>query len=258
MDMEIKVLGCSGGEFPGRNPSGFLLNESILFDAGSLTKALDFKGQFKVNNIFITHAHLDHVIGIPFLLDNITVGNIWHKVNIISISSVVKTIKINILNNSIWPDFTVIPDIHHGIVNFIELKNGQSIKIDNLSITPYRVHHSVPAVGYLIEDRRGRTLFYSGDTGPTSSTWRRMKDKRLNGLIIEASFPNELGEIALKSGHLTPDLLKRELSKMGSLPEKIYVTHLKPQYFKTIRLQLRRLGIKNLRWLKDGETVKIG
>jgi cAMP phosphodiesterase len=179
-------------------------------------------------------------------------------VNIISISSVVKAIKKNILNNSIWPDFTVIPDIHHGIVSFIKLKNGQPVKIDNLSITPYKVHHSVPAVGYLIEDRRGRALFYSGDTGPTSSTWRQLKDKRLNGLIIEASFPNELEEIALKSGHLTPNLLKKELSKMGSLPERIYVTHLKPQYFKTIRLQLRKLGFKNLKLLKDGETVKIG
>lgn len=176
--MEIKVLGCSGSEFPGRNPSGFLLDGKILFDAGSLTKALNIKGQLKIEHIFITHAHLDHVIGIPFLLDNITVGNIWHRVNIIGIPPVLRAIKKNILNNSIWPDFTVIPDTNTGIVGFTELETGQSIKIDGYTITPYKVNHSVPATGYLVEDERKRRFFYTGDTGPTGVTWGKLRKKR--------------------------------------------------------------------------------
>lgn len=223
--MKIKVLGCSGSEFPGRNPSGFLLDSKILFDAGSLAKALDIKDQLKVENIFITHAHLDHVIGIPFLLDNITVGNIWHRVNIISIPPVVKTVKKNILNNSIWPDFTVIPNTHNGIVSFIELKEGQSMKINGCTITPYKVHHSVPAVGYLVEDEEKRRFFYTGDTGPTSFTWKRLGDKQVHCLIIEVSFPNRMEEIAMKSGHLTPQLLKKEFLKMKRLQKK-YISHI--------------------------------
>ena len=255
--MKMKVLGCSGSEFPGRNPSGFLLDGKTVFDAGSLTKALNIKDQLKVENIFITHAHLDHVIGIPFLLDNITVGNIWHKVNIISISPVIKTVKKNILNNSIWPDFTVIPNTHNGIVNFIELKDGHSMRIDGCTITPYKVHHSVPAIGYLIEDEKGKRLFYTGDTGPTGSTWKKLGNKQIHCLIIEVSFPNQLEEIALKSGHLTPRLFHRELSKLKPLPERILITHLKPQYFKTIRTELLRLGMDRLRLLRDGETIVI-
>jgi len=255
--MKIRVLGCSGAEFPGRKPSGFLLDDKILFDAGSLTKALDIRGQRRVEYIFITHAHLDHVIGIPFLLDNITVSNIWHRVNIIGIPPVLKAIKKNILNNSIWPDFTAIPDMDNGIVGFIDLKPGQPMKTDGYTVTPYKVRHSVPAAGYLIESEKGRKVFYTGDTGPTSSTWEKLKGKRIDSLIIEVSFPKKMEELAMKTGHLTPGLLKKELAKMDPLPEKIYVTHLKPQYFKTIKQELLGIGVKHLRILKDGETIRI-
>ncbi len=255
--MKIKVLGCSGAEFPERNPSSFLLDDKILFDAGSLTKVLDIKDQLKIENIFITHAHLDHVIGIPFLLDNITVGNIWHKVNIIGIPTVVRVIKKNILNNSIWPDFTVIPNTHNGIMSFIELKVGQSVKINHITVTPYKVNHSVPSAGYLVEDQRERRFFYTGDTGPTGTTWQKLGNKKIHCLIIEVSFPNRMEEIAMKSGHLTPELLKKELPKIKHRPERIYITHLKPQYYKTIKRELQRLKINNLSLLRDGETIRI-
>lgn len=69
--MKIKVLGCSGAEFPGHNSPGFLLDDKILFDAGSVTNVLHEKEQLEIKNIFITHAHLDHIKGIPFLADNV-------------------------------------------------------------------------------------------------------------------------------------------------------------------------------------------
>ncbi|MBF0560189.1 MAG: 3',5'-cyclic-nucleotide phosphodiesterase, partial [Nitrospirae bacterium] len=39
--MKINVLGCSGAEFPGHNPAGFLLDGKTLFDAGTLTHVLN-------------------------------------------------------------------------------------------------------------------------------------------------------------------------------------------------------------------------
>lgn len=87
--MEIRVLGCSGGEFPGSNAPAFLLDDEILFDAGSLTNVLDEQSQMKIKHIFITHAHLDHIRGIPFLADNIVTNNIDHRVNVLDRKSVV-------------------------------------------------------------------------------------------------------------------------------------------------------------------------
>jgi len=255
--MKIKVLGCSGAEFPGHNPPGFLLDDEILFDAGSLTNVLDRAGQRKIRNIFITHAHLDHIRGIPFLADNLLIDNKGCKVNIISIPKVIKTIRENLLNGQVWPDFTIIPDPKNSVLQFVRLREGSSIKVNGYSITPYRVNHSVPAVGYLVEARGGRRIFYTGDTGPTEGTWKKIGKRQIHCLIIEVSFPNKMKDIALMTGHLTSSLLKEELSRMQLMPEKIYITHTKPQYFKTISAELKNLGIRNLKLVRDGETIRV-
>ena len=167
--MNIKVLGCSGAEFPGHRPPSFLLDDKILFDTGSLTNILDVKGQWNIEYIFITHSHLDHILGIPFLADNLIFRKKRHRVNILSIPPVIKTIRKSLLDGSIWPDFTVIPNSHAGILNLIGLRSGHSIKIKGYTITPYSVHHSIPATGYLVEDKRKKRFFYTGDTGPTDT-----------------------------------------------------------------------------------------
>ncbi len=255
--MEIKVLGCSGAEFPGYRPPSFLLNDKILFDTGSLTRLLEIEGQWRIKHIFITHSHLDHIMGIPFLADNLIFRKKRHRVNIFSIPPVIRVIRESLLDGSIWPDFTVIPDTHEGILNLIELKTGDSIKIDGYRITPYPVQHSVPATGYLVEDKKKRRFFYTGDTGPTDNTWIKMEGNQVHSLLIEVSFPNRMEEIALRTGHLTPRLLKKELLKMKPQPEKILVIHIKPQYFETIQSELRKLNIKNLRLLKDDQTIQV-
>ncbi len=255
--MKIRVLGCSGAEFPGRKPSGFLLDDRILFDAGSLTRSLDIRSQRKIEYIFLTHAHLDHVISIPFLLDNINISNIRHQVNIIAIPQVVKAIRKHILNNSVWPDFTAIPNIENGVAKFIDLKPEQPIQAGDYQVTPYRVRHSVPAAGFLIESQKGDRVFYTGDTGPMSSTWKKLKGRSIDCLIIEVSFPERMEELALKTGHLTPGLLKRELKKMDSPPRRVYVTHLKPPFVQAIKEEILRLGVKELHLLRDGDTIRI-
>jgi ribonuclease BN (tRNA processing enzyme) len=255
--MNIKVLGCSGAEIPGHRPPSFLIDDRFLFDTGSLTNVLDIKDQWKVRDIFITHSHLDHILGIPFLADNLIFRKKRHRVNILSIPAVIKTIKKSLLDGSIWPDFTVIPNTHEGILNLIELKSGHPIEIDDYTIIPYPVNHSIPATGYLVEDKRKRRFFYTGDTGPSDATWRKIGEKQIHCLMIEASFPNRMEEIAIRTGHLTPRLLKKEVLKIEPHPEKIFAIHIKPQYFKTIKTELQELNIKNLRLLKEGAIINV-
>jgi ribonuclease BN (tRNA processing enzyme) len=255
--MKIKVLGCSGAEFPERRPPSFLLDGKILFDTGSLTNVLDMKGQGKIEYIFITHYHLDHILGIPFLADNLIFGRKRHRVNVASIPPVIKTIRQSLLDGSIWPDFTVIPNTHAAILNLIELRPGRSIKVDGYTITPYPVNHSVPATGFLTEDRKGRRFFYTGDTGPSDGTWEKIGEKEIHCLIIETSFPNRMEEIAIRTGHLTARLLRKELSKMMKLPERIYITHPKPPYFDLIESEIKRLGLAHIRLLRDGDVIQV-
>lgn len=255
--MEIKVLGCYGAEFPGYSNPGFLLDDEVLFDAGSLTNVLDKRSQLRIKNIFITHAHLDHIKGIPFLADNIIVNNRMRRVNIFSISPVLRTIKRNLFNSDIWPDFTILPDPENSILNFVSVIPGKALRLNGYTITPYEVNHSVPAVGYLVEDKKHKRFFYSGDTGPTDLTWKNIGDVQIHCLIVEVSFPNNMKEIAINTGHLTPQLMKEEIEKLAEMPQKIYITHIKPQYFKLIRKELKLLKIRNLKMLKDGQIITI-
>jgi hypothetical protein len=62
---------------------------------------------------------------------------------------------------------------------------------------------------------------------------------------------------AMRTGHLTPELLGGELSKMKNMPDRIYVTHAKPQYLKSISSELRGLRINHLRLLKAGESIEL-
>jgi ribonuclease BN (tRNA processing enzyme) len=255
--MKIKVLGCSGAEFPGHRPPSFLLNGRILFDTGSLTNALDAKGQRKIKYIFITHSHLDHTLGIPFLADNLIFGKKRHRVNVVSIPPVIRAIRKSLLDGSIWPDFTVIPNTHAAILNLIELRPGHSIKVEGMTITSYPVNHSVPATGFLVENGRGRRFFYTGDTGPSDETWKKIGNKEIHCLIIETSFPNRMQEIAIRTGHLTARLLKEELSKIIIPPERIYITHPKPQYFGLIQSEIKRLNLAHAKLLKGGDLIEV-
>ena len=251
------MLGCSGAKFPGHNVPGFLLDNDLLFDAGTISSVLDEKAQLKIKYIFITHAHLDHIRAIPFLADNVIVGQHKHTFSIVSIPQVIRTIKKHLFNSAVWPDFSLIPDPNHAVINFIELKMGKSLEMNGYTITPYKVNHTVPAVGYLVEDRKKRRFFYTGDMGPSSTLWKKIADKRLNCLIIDVSFPNELRELALNTGHMTPELLREELNKMSHIPKQICIAHIKPQYLKEIQKELKGLKIRNLKVLKDGNLIRI-
>jgi cAMP phosphodiesterase len=165
--------------------------------------------------------------------------------------------KKHLFNSAVWPDFTIIPHPHHAILNLRALMTGESIRVNSYSVSPYKVNHTVPSVGYLVEDKKGKRFFYTGDTGPTYHTWKKIGNKQINCLIIDVSFPNSMEYLALKTGHMTPDLLKAELTRFQYEPEMICVTHMKPQYMKMIRNELRGLKIKNLLLLRDNDTIRV-
>lgn len=255
-NVKIDILGCCAEQL-GHYLESFLLDGRFLFDAGSLSHTLLKRAPSKIEKIFITHAHLDHLLGIPFLAENIFSESRRHRVDIISIPPVLRTIKNHLLNNRLWPDFTTIPNPDHGILSLVELKAGETVRMDGYAITPHKVNHTVPAVGYLVECESKRRFFYTGDTGPSDATWREIGNQRLHCLITEVSFPDRLEEFAIRTGHLTTRLLGRELLKMRNTPERIYITSSKPKYFGIIEAELEKLKINNLRLLRDGETIKV-
>jgi ribonuclease BN (tRNA processing enzyme) len=254
--MKIKVLGCSAVELPNANLTSFLVDDKILIDAGTIGAVLDEDRQWKIRHVLLSHSHLDHIKDLPFLADNISLSKKKHSVSVFSIPAVNKALKKNIFNNVVWPDFTRIPSADYPVIRLNNIKPGKSIIIDHYNITAYKVNHAVPAVGYLLEDRKGKRLIYIGDAGPSNTIWKSVH-KKIHGLIIEVSLPNRYKAMALKTGHLTPELLASELNKMKHIPDIIFITHCKPGYRKKIKEELKKLNINNIRILNDGDELEI-
>jgi ribonuclease BN (tRNA processing enzyme) len=254
--MRLRVLGSSGAEFPGMRTPGFMVDDSLLLDAGTIGDVLSEDEQWAIRNIMLTHAHLDHIKGIPFLADNIILKGTGHQVRIRSIEPILKVLRDNLLNDAIWPDFTVIPDRENAVLLLDSIGPMKEYEIDGYKVIAYEVSHSVPAVGYVVEDPEGKRLLYTGDTGPTEKIWTAC-ERRIHAAIIEVSMPNSMEEMAIMTGHLTSGLLGAELGKMKVLPDRILVTHPKPQYVSTITDELGDLGHGNIELLKDGEVYEI-
>lgn len=253
--MRFQVLGCSGGQVSGLNPSSYLIDESLAIDAGSLTAALDIEAQRKIENILVTHAHLDHTMTLSTLSDNLFERH-DRPINIYGVPEAIQALASSYFNDLLWPDFTRLttPDHPRPVVRLIAIDEEQPAQIGNFFVTAVRVSHSVPGAGYFIREG-STTLLHMGDTGPTERVWqvaRTIAD--LSAVVIEASFPNRLQDIADKSGHLTPQSLAGELRKLDRPSLPVLVAHMKPQYRSEIMAELNQLDEFRLTILKDRDV----
>ena len=252
--MKLRVLGCAGAEFPDFRPPGFLVDDRFLFDAGTLGAVLTEDEQWDISHIFVTHAHLDHIRGIPVLADNIIIKMLQHTVQVVAPAPVLQALREHVLNDVIWPDFSRIPTPDAPVITYRELEPGTTAVIDGYAVTPVTVNHSVPAFGYVV--RKGdAAFFYTGDTGPTEAIATHAGGLPL--LIAEVSFPNDMEEMAIMTGHMTPRLLEKELKKIARMPQRILVTHPKPQYYELIRAELGAIGLPHIELLRDGNRYSL-
>jgi len=248
--MKYRVLGSSGGEAPGFGLSSFLLDDCLLIDTGCVAVALDIGQQAKIDHILLTHSHLDHTGGLPFLADNIF-GVRTGPVQVHGIAATLDGVQRNLLNGVLWPDFSRLPSKAFPTLLYREIPEGEPFEAAGYAITAVRVSHAVECVAYLLQGRRG-ALLHVGDTGPTEAVWRLARAvPRLRAVCIETTFPNRLQEVAELSGHLTPRRLRIELDKLDrDVP--VYVFHLKPKFRAEIVAEIKALGRRDLRVVEDG------
>ena len=253
--MKIKVLGASGSGASGYKSSAFLVDGFLLLDAGTAGE-LSAREEDSLRCVLVSHAHLDHVKGLPFLMES-RVGRETDPITLMGGKEIIGDIRKHIFNNRIWPDFSKIPSAKAPVFRYKALNTSRVFKLDGYTIAMERVNHTVPAHGYIIEGPAKKALAYTGDTGPTERFWKRMEEFDVRALVTEASFPNRLEGLALSSGHLTPALLEKEIRKLSRMPETIYVMHIKPRFAREVRAEIRALGRKNLRIIESGEQFRL-
>lgn len=224
--MKLKILGCSGGIGGDLRTTSLLIDDDILIDAGTGVGDLSLEQLTRINHIFITHSHLDHVACIPLLVD--TVGSLRDTpISVHATPATLDILKEHLFNWKIWPDFTRIPNLQTPFMRYETLAVGRTVNIDGRMITPVPANHVVPTVGFHLDSGQG-SLVFSGDTTTNDALWSVVNQiDNLKYLIIETAFCNRDKDIAMASKHLCPSMLADELKKMTRQAE-IYITHLKP------------------------------
>jgi ribonuclease BN (tRNA processing enzyme) len=230
--MQIRVLGCSGSIAAGSRTTSFLVDSSILIDAGTGVGDLTLDELTAVDHIFITHSHLDHVLSIGLLADSVARRRTAQRrppVQVHALAATIAVLRQHMFNGLIWPDFTRLPTPEQPVLAFAPLELGQVLEVAGHRIEVLSAAHTVPAVGYAVlgATANGGAWVFTGDTGPNPLLWERLARMHVGALVIETAFRDDEHAVATISQHLCPAKLKLELDKLAT-PADIYITHIKP------------------------------
>ncbi len=235
--MKVRVLGCSGG-IGGRHlrTTSMLVDHDILIDAGTGVGELSLDELERIDHVFITHSHLDHIAALPLLIDTVA-DRREGPVIVHATEATLELLKSHVFNWAIWPDFSEIAIRADAVMQYRTIEVGQQICLGGRTITAVPAVHTVPAVGYHLDSGAG-SLVFTGDTTSNDDLWPLLNAvDNLRYLIIETAFSNEEEALATLSRHLCPTLLHAELAKLNRDAE-VYITHLKPGQIERIMREI--------------------
>lgn len=251
--MQLRVLGCHGGETPKHRTSSFLVGDTIAIDAGAITSGLSLNEQERIASVLVSHPHMDHVRDLATLADNRCQQG-GSTLEIVGIPATIAALRTHFFNDVIWPDFTKIDARDGPTVRFVELQPGVEADVRGHRVTPVLVNHTVDTSAFILR-KDGASLVYGGDTGPTDELWKRVNAlDDLRALMIEVSFPNDEAKLADDSKHLTPESLASELEKLDQTDEvPVMLYHIKPTFESRVLRELAALRARNLQILQLGD-----
>lgn len=254
--MKLTILGCSGGIGSGRHTTCLQVDDDILIDAGTGITTLSFEALQAIDHVFITHSHLDHVLGLPLLLD--AVGDRRATPVVVhALPDVLDILASDLFNWRLWPDFREIPSAVAPWMRFSPMQLGETVNLGARRFIPLPVQHVVPACGIQIQTPSG-SLVFSGDTTHSRAFIDALNAvPDLRHLVIETSFENALADIARDSQHHWPASLAAELGQLKTRP-RVWITHLKPGNETAIMDELRAaLPTWELTPLQQGQEIAL-
>ena len=245
MDLSVAFLGTGGSVPTARRATACVLiargGERLMFDCGEGTQRQMQRslGLVQVDEIYLTHFHADHFLGLPGLIKTYDLTDRERPLTIYGPPGLRELFAVlrPLLGRSRFE------------ISLVEIEPGEPVAHDGYAIRPFEVEHRVRACGYTLaeedrpgrfdagealalgvhegpafgalqrgesveadsgtvtpaqvmgESREGRTVVISGDTAPCMATAEAAQDAEL--LIHDASFAEEEAQRAAETGHST-------------------------------------------------------
>ncbi len=155
MKFEINVLGCGSAKpSPVHNPSCTVVNfreNLFMIDCGEWAQMELHMQRLKLprlNHIFLTHLHGDHVFGLPGLIGTMALSGLEGDITIHTFEDGAKTLS------------TMFDYFNRGLpidvkFNVIKPEDAVVFENDSLRVRTVRLQHKIPAVGYVFEEKPG-------------------------------------------------------------------------------------------------------
>lgn len=237
---------------PRQHLACFVIDDCVAIDAGSLAMASTEIHREKIRDVVLTHAHLDHIAGLPLFIDDLFAA-LDEPVRVRATAEVIHILERDVFNWDVYPRFSELKNNFGAVLEYQPFTCGKDFSVKHLTFTAINVNHKVPSVGFVVSDAI-TSFAISGDTAEMDDFWNVInRQKRLTAILIECAFPDELGNIARDSHHLTPKTLQREIAKIQDADCPIYVINIKPLYREAVIQQINQLSIKNLQILEVGK-----
>jgi ribonuclease Z len=270
MNFEIVFLGTSAAvPSASRGHASIAIryfNEILLFDCGEGTQRQLIRSgnsYMKINRIFITHYHGDHFLGIPGLLQTMSLSERTEPVYVYGpngIEDILSTI-IDICQSDL--NFEVIPkEISSGPIYESEVYTINAIRVDHSALTFGLVFEEIKGREFILdkalalglkpgpifsklkrgaevevaeriikpddvlgEEKPTKKLVYTSDTRPSKNITNVCEGAYL---IHDATYDDTLKEQAKEATHSTC-VEAAEVAKEGGA-KKLFLTHISPRY----------------------------
>ena len=255
--MQIRILGCSGGIGGGSRTSAMLVDDDVLIDAGTGIGDLGVDNLHSIRHVFLTHSHLDHVAGLPMLVDLVFEEDFTTPLTVYAREETLRAIQDHLFNDIIWPNFARLPSPGKPMLRYRVCSPGDTVTIAHRDFYAIDVMHSVPSLGFTVHNSSG-AFAVSGDTKTNETLWPVLNACRdLKLLVIEVSFPDELEQLANAAGHYCPRTLVRDLARLEHRPD-IWLTGMKPGEEDRIFEQvMAQMPDRRIRMLSRGTVLSV-
>lgn len=266
MDLDVLFIGTAGSAPTARRALPATLvrrgGDRLLFDCGEGTQRqlLRSVGLIDLEEVFITHFHADHFLGLPGMLKTFSLRGRETPLTVYGPAGLAKLFSAlqPVIGRQTYP------------LELVELESNDELDRDGYRIAAFEVDHRVRALGYALveedrpgrfdeararelgvepgpdfgrlqrgepvgdvrpeqvvgEARRGRKVVLAGDTAPCDMT--KAVAHRADLLVHEATFLEEEADRARETAHSTA----RAAAELAAEAEVVLLalTHVSPRY----------------------------